>query len=186
MTEKIGSTELFEKQKRMFGEVINKIARGDQDLDTIQMAEGMISINPHVWEVGKGVAGSLLRQFLDKMSSKKDQQLFLTAEAASIKERLGYSSSCQAEKLIIDQIMFCWAGMIHVESVVSGAMRREGLSLREGEYWQNTLVRYQNRYLRAIETLARVRKLSKGIAFQVNIATDGGQQVNVSEAKKGL
>ena len=29
--------------------------------------------------------------------------------------------------------------------------------------------------------LAKVRRLSKGIAFQVNIAIDGGQQVNVNE-----
>lgn len=38
----------------------------------------------------------------------------------------------------------------------------------------------QRRYLRACESLARIRKLSKGIQFiQVNIATEGAQQVNM-------
>jgi len=45
---------------------------------------------------------------------------------------------------------------------------------------------FLRRYLRAIETLARVRKLARNTpALQVNIATDGGQQVNaINEVAK--
>jgi hypothetical protein len=41
----------------------------------------------------------------------------------------------------------------------------------------------QARYLRACETLARIRKLARSTpALQVNIAADGGRQVNLASA----
>jgi hypothetical protein len=47
--------------------------------------------------------------------------------------------------------------------------------------WDKLLTQAQRRHLRALESLARIRKLSKGSDFvQVNIAADGGQQVNVA------
>jgi hypothetical protein len=53
-------------------------------------------------------------------------------------------------------------------------------TLEQGEYWEKRLSAAQRRYLRACETLARVRKLTLGtLALQVNIAAAGGQQVNM-------
>lgn len=176
--------KIFEQQKGEFLDIFYKIDKENPDKADIQKAEAMIRSNPHIWEIGMGVADSFLKTFLDKLNPDKGQQLLLEAEALSIKERLGYNSSCQIEKLVIDQIMFCWAGVIYMEGKVLAIMMEGGYNRQSGEYWQNTLTRYQNRYQRAIETLARVRRLNKGIAFQFNIAANGGQQVNVNEAKK--
>ncbi len=49
------------------------------------------------------------------------------------------------------------------------------LTLKQGEYWEKRLSSAQRRYLRACETLARVRKLAQASPLQVNI---GAQQVN--------
>ena len=46
-----------------------------------------------------------------------------------------------------------------------------------GLYWDRRLNSAQQRYLRAVETLARVRRLAMVTPLQVNI---GGQQVNVA------
>jgi hypothetical protein len=51
------------------------------------------------------------------------------------------------------------------------------LSLEQGTYWEKRLSSVQRRYLRACETLARVRKLAQAAPLQVNI---GAQQVNVA------
>jgi hypothetical protein len=45
-------------------------------------------------------------------------------------------------------------------------------------YWERRISMTQKRYLKAIETLARIRKIT-GPGIQVNISTSGGQQVNV-------
>jgi hypothetical protein len=53
-------------------------------------------------------------------------------------------------------------------------------SLRDMEQWERVLGSKEARYLRAIEELARVRRLLKLPALQVNIVAAGGQQVNVA------
>ncbi len=54
---------------------------------------------------------------------------------------------------------------------------RDGCSFAAGSYWERKLSTVQYRYLRAIETLARVRKLMGVPMLQINIAATGGQQV---------
>jgi hypothetical protein len=49
-----------------------------------------------------------------------------------------------------------------------------------GEYWDNLLSSTQARFIRAIEALARVRRLARNTpALQINISREGGKQVNV-------
>jgi hypothetical protein len=49
-------------------------------------------------------------------------------------------------------------------------------SLRQAEFWERRLTSVQRRYLRAIETLARVRKVAPK-ALMVNVAQ---QQINAA------
>ena len=53
----------------------------------------------------------------------------------------------------------------------------EGCSLAAGSYWERKLSTVQRRYLLANETLARVRKLMGVPMEQINIVSEGGQQV---------
>ena len=65
-------------------------------------------------------------------------------------------------------------------------MMNKDITLTMGKYWEGRLSAAQRRHLRAVETLARVRRLLSRIpAVQVNIATQGGQQVNVAGEVKG-
>jgi hypothetical protein len=48
------------------------------------------------------------------------------------------------------------------------------------ERWERILASKEARYLKAVETLARVRRLLRLRAPQLNIALAGGQQVNVA------
>ena len=158
--------------------LIEKIDRKNPDKADIKRAESLTrEFYPEVCALGMGMAGSMVKQFLEKLNPQKSQQLFFESETLNIKKELGYLSSNQLEKLIIDQIMLCWVGMNHVEGRVHGLLWGSSYPLSTGEYWQKNLTRYQKRYLQAIETLAKVRKLNVNIQF--NIATKGGKQVNV-------
>ena len=176
--------DITEQELDKFIGLMNKIDTNNPNENDVEKAEEMIWKNPRLYRISRGLAGGNLKQLLDKLSSKRKQQLLLEAEALSIKKDLGYSSSNTLEKLIIDQILYCWAGINYVELRVLATLTQSGLSFHTLEYWQENLTRYQNRYLRAIETLARVRKLNKSISLQVNVATDGGKQINVNELNK--
>jgi len=79
------------------------------------------------------------------------------------------------ERLLANQIVLCWQQLRLI--TIREAQERE-YSLTKGDYYQRCLDRAQRRYLQAIKTLAQVRRLGVP-ALQVNIAADGGKQVNV-------
>jgi len=172
---------LLKEETKKFLDLINKIDKEKPDATDLQEAEHMVSLNPSLWQVGMGYTGSTLEQFINKTCPSKGQQLILKAEIMSIKENLGYNTSDQSERLIIDQIMLCWIEMNYAAGRMHGLLTGGEYSIRTGEYWQENLTRYQNRYLKAIETLVRIRRLNKGMVLQVNIATDGGKQINVNK-----
>jgi len=98
-----------------------------------------------------------------------------------LKKDLGYGDAPLLEKLLIQQAALCWLKLNLVELSYCGTMS-QSITLTLGMYWEKRLSAAQKRFTRACETLARVRKLSRNTpALQFNIATDGGQQVNVAK-----
>lgn len=104
----------------------------------------------------------------------------------SLKRELGYEDASPLERLLIQQAVLCWLKLNLVELNYSSVMK-QSITLTLGIYWEKRLTAAQKRFTRACETLARVRKLSRNIpALQVNIAANGGQQVNVQQQKESL
>jgi len=90
-----------------------------------------------------------------------------------VRRDLGYDHSSTAEQLLIDQVAVCYFRLNLAETEHSYA---KGTSSERG-YREQRLSAIQRRYIRSIESLARVRKLVQSPVVQVNIAADGGQQV---------
>jgi len=80
------------------------------------------------------------------------------------------------ERLLAEQIGICWLHVRHIEIKYA---HLKSYTQSEAEYYHRCLDRSQKRYLRAIKTLAQIRKLGLP-AMQVNIAAEGGKQVNVA------
>ena len=126
-----------------------------------------------------GDTGSHLQnRLIERLSPHKAAQMAIAQRAEMVRTGLGYEGATQLEQLLIDHAVLCWLRMQDVESSYSLAMERS-LPLAQADYWDRHLAAAQRRYLRACETLARVRRLLNP-TLQVNIAAQGGQQVNVS------
>lgn len=98
----------------------------------------------------------------------------------SLKDDLGYKDAPMLERLLIQQAALCWLKLNIVELNYSSVMK-QSITLTLGMYWEKRLTAAQKRFTRACETLARVRKLSRHTpALLVNIAAEGGQQVNIA------
>ncbi len=94
----------------------------------------------------------------------------------ALAEQIAGPHPAPLEKLLARQITLCWQQLRYVE--IRYAQVRD-YTLSQGDYYQRWLDRTQNRYLQAIKTLAQVRKLGLP-ALQLNIAAEGGKQVNVA------
>lgn len=84
------------------------------------------------------------------------------------------------ERLLADQIVLCWQ---HVRSVEIIYAQARDYTSSAGDYYERCIDRAQKRYLNAIKTLASVRRLELP-AMQVNIAAEGGKQLNVVPASR--
>ncbi len=97
----------------------------------------------------------------------------------AIKESLGYKKSPPIENLLIEQVCITWLIKTLMETKYSENLKNaKNTTLKYMDYVDRMVSKTQNRYLRAIEMLARIRKLT-GTTVQINIAQSGGkQQVN--------
>ena len=135
--------------------------------------------NPNTWRV----MGDLARHARDALLARTVTNC-PPSVAASVQEgldamraELRHPGDGQLEALLIDQVLICWLD----ESLtrMAYATAQHELSNDGAELWQRKLSMTQARYLRALETLARVRKLIRQ-TVQINIAQPGAQQVNVA------
>lgn len=92
---------------------------------------------------------------------------------------LGYKSSPELERMLIDTILLAWLRWQEFEYTFSLMTAGGDMTLTQAAFWEKRLTQAQGRYLRACETLARVRKLTSP-TMQVNVAQEGSQQVNVA------
>jgi hypothetical protein len=94
------------------------------------------------------------------------------------RDGMGYQTAPMMERMLIDAVLLAWLRYQEFEYVYT-ALDRAGMSFQKAAFWDRRISVAQARYLKACETLAKVRKLTSPV-LQVNIAQDGGQQVNVA------
>ncbi len=104
-------------------------------------------------------------------SNSKAGELATDEYMYNMRKGLGYETAPLAERPLIQHVVLCWFRLYLTENRYESRMQ-ESLSLAQAMYWEKKLSTHQRRYLRAVETLARIRKLN--INVQINI---GDKQV---------
>jgi len=99
----------------------------------------------------------------------------IRGELESIQHGLGYSEAAEIERLLIEQVGTCWL-QVQLTQLGYTAITGESIPIERADHWERRLTGAQRRYTRAIEALARVRRLRRRGAAQVNI---GMQQMNM-------
>lgn len=140
------------------------VKAGTSRLELAEIARKFVNLGQ------SAIATAIEKQGMDAASQEAAQ---LAMEA--IRVALGYDSAPVVEQLVIDQVAICQLRMHCIESRYA-QVQTESVTLAQGIYWERKLSAVQGRYLRAVETLARIRKLLKP-TLQVNIATKGGKQI---------
>ena len=116
---------------------------------------------------------------IGKMSSGASQA-FMLAEMDRLKQDFEYAGAPPLERLLIDQILTLRLRALHAEMLYNDTVVDKPVTFAMGAYRDKLLTTTQTRYLKAIETLARVRRLARNTpALQINIAQEGGKQINV-------
>ena len=123
---------------------------------------------------------NMRRQLIGKIS-KGSSRACLLAEVDAWKVELGMEEASPMDRLLIENIITHKLRLVYVEFGYNQALTQGA----QVEYWDNLLTTTQNRFLRAVESLARIRRLGINThTLQLNIAQAGGQQVNFAGGVK--
>jgi len=95
------------------------------------------------------------------MPTLKGSAICVETVYEQMREDLGYTDANIAEKMLIENVCLCWVRLQITELRYEINMR--DATLAQGEYWEKKLTQNQKRFLRAVETLARIRKLQQPV-----------------------
>ncbi len=151
----------------------NKKKPAKKDVEAMQTALGEY---PGLWRRFGDLARHTQYQIIDKTPASEVITASLHRGIIEMRREMGYTTAPPLEQLLIEQVIMTW---LDYHSTQYSYQEHLLLSIptKHRDYWDRHLNAAQRRYLRAIETLARVRKLSGRGPIQINIAE---QQVNVA------
>ena len=138
-----------------------------------------LETSPKLYMVVMDIGETIRTQLIQKAMGQKAAQLSIEAQIEVMRRGLGFEQSPELEQLLIENIIVCWLRLQWAEYQLSGFMGTGSNSMSEVTYWERRLSIAQQRFLRVSNSLARVRKLTRS-TVHINIASDGGQQVNVA------
>lgn len=147
--------------------------------DVIAFREALEKM-PELVELTGNLANRCQQAILDSVKMLPSARLIYEAGVNNLRKSLGYDSAPDLEKLLIEQVVLCHL-RLYVWEYLYHTIAGQSLDQDQLQKWEGLVSMAQRRYFRAIETLHRTRRL--GIQIQVNIATEGGQQVNVGNVE---
>lgn len=114
---------------------------------------------PEIWEHIADLSGKVRDSILSSLASES----FLVQESyrqklTAMRDGLGWQNASEVEKILIEQICLNWLRLNFVE-IVHREKTAAGVTIDWGIYWDKVLDSAQKRYLRACESLAKVKKL---------------------------
>ena len=146
--------------------------------DDVKALRALLDKHPDLWRSGGDLAIQTQQLILSADGMSAASREFTRAALDAMRQGLDYSTSPMLEQMLIEQVLLAWLRLNVWEYKYTG-MNEQGMSLPVAEFWEKRVSAAQRRYLRAVETLARVRKITRA-TLQVNIAEAGSQQVNVA------
>ena len=172
------ATEITPEVRAWLDELIARADAGDEGASRALSAA--YDAAPRLWRRLSGLQANAERSLLDLMAPHAAGRLhtraLLERQLAALREELLGPAPSALERLLVDRVVLCWLAAIERDTRHAQRRAAGGMTFREGEYHQRAGERAQRQFLRAVQTLATVRRLLVP-AVQVNIAD---KQVNVA------
>jgi hypothetical protein len=148
--------ESDDKNKLAIFEATNKEKPKQTDIEAL---DKLFEESPYIWQQVGNIAARVKDSIISAQSGKSHIIIEATKrKLADMRDKLGWKDSSQLEKIIIEQVCLNWLRLNALE-LTHDQKTRESHTLPVGEHWDKLLTQAQKRYLRACESLAKVRKL---------------------------
>ena len=165
-------------------EIIGRTNTDDPNEKDVAELRRILAEDPVLWRCAGDLADVAICDLVKDQTPTVFVRESVTRGLEVLRDSLGYGRSSAIEGLLIEHIALCWARLFLTELTYTSAWNRGSMAVAQAKFMETRLNHTQRRYLRACETLARIRRMGPR-ALQVNIAAAGGQQVNVAAELTG-
>ncbi len=167
------------ERKRDIGELMDACNKSKPKESDIAELRAMLEENP-----GIAMRVEMARQNLMQMASTRTGartvETLTMNEVKTKRAALGYEAAPMLERMLIDTLLMAWLRYQRFENLYTQLDQGgDGITLTKAAFWDKRVTQARAGYLKACETLAKVRKLTSPV-LQVNVAQEGSQQVNVA------
>lgn len=140
-----------------FFELVCKANKSGKSEDARKLREWAAANRPDsgVW---RGLTITLEGQLKDKISTSAGTSAMVEIETRGMRESFGYDSATEIEKLMINRVVMCWLRVMMAENYLSQTQKESKL-VTAWEFAERSLMRANSKYIRAVESLARIRVL---------------------------
>jgi len=178
MDSALPSETTSKEELRQLSTLIERTNIEDPDPADVSELKAFLANHPEVWSYVGDIsvqARALMIKHLDATPAFSE---LLSVGLRDLETQLGAAAASPLERLLIDQVVVCWLHFWTIQYRYSNVMHEEH-SFQCGTHWEKRLSMAQSRFLKAIQTLARVRKIAGRSPLQINIAE---QQINVASS----
>lgn len=153
-------------------EILVNTNKENPEKKDIRALQNALKNSPALWRSVGDLARKTQNQLIDNAKGA-----FLIKESIrygleEMRQEFGFENASPLERLLIEQVTLAWLHYYLTQWSYNTA-HISGMTIGMAGYWERRLNGAQRRYMRALETLARIRKM--GPAIQINIAKN---QVN--------
>lgn len=154
-------------------EIYRKAAPTKDELSELQR---LVIEHPSVALIGD-LANEAETMFLRGWKKDTARMAVVEARCMQLRAQLGYYEATELERMLIWEVVLCW--MDYYRILAAHADQTHEFTMDLMDRWNRVLDSKQHRYLKAIEALARVRRLLRLPHIHVNV---DARSVHVNEA----
>lgn len=169
------------KTAKEFNRLYDKLSKAGKNpaKGDIPKLRELVVRHPEILPVGWTLHETIRSEMIADASGDGANKALMLAEVDRWLKELGYESAPALERIHMDTIATCRLRLVILETRQNVAMKSGSTSFIEHN--DRMLSSTTHRLNKAVESLARIRLLAtRAPVFQVNVATNGGQQVNLS------
>lgn len=158
--------------------IVRKADTANPTKETKREFSRMLQEQPTFWRVAGDVIEHTAQGMIKDMGSTYAIRASLQVGFTQMRNEIAQHGDGALEDMLIQQVALCWLKLAYTEWQHKHYLMTGTTTIAQADFWERRLSAAQRRYLRACESLARVRRLRLP-AVQVNIAEKQVNQVMI-------
>lgn len=151
-------SEMLPEEARSLAALVKKVDTSDPAPADVAALRQRLIDDPRALDLIGNFTNTLQSQILANKMYGVVVKLGIEEQCVAMRAGMGWAESSPAERMLIDHVILCWLRHNELEWRYGNITKGEH-TLTIGAYWEKRLSASQKRFLRSVESLAKVRRL---------------------------